>query len=613
MKIKQMAERLNSVPVRKKAKRLLALTMAVLMVNPVTGYGVSAHAQEAETITAFAKLSGEIATQQLAVGAEESDIHLPDTLSVTIGVSSVKTEENAVKDSQPKEIPAEEAKPNESTSEEPAADESPADNSTVSDNDAEEPQEDANAAEDNTATASEATVVLDSGEVPLAASTTGSAISADSDDADTEQTETETITTEERTLTGITWEINAERSGSDTFDSESTGAVFFYEPVLPEGYTLADGVSLPQIQVQIEDSGKWAFSQSTTIDGIEITVKAEKDVFPEGAVLHVEKVTNAEDKEKIQSAVSEEVKAEDAAKTVTELVSFDITITDAEGNELQPDTSKGEVKVSFAQLPMVTEDATPTQELKVFHMDDSLSEAKGLDTTVNQEAESVEAPAEHFSLYTVALLTATAEDGEASVTDSEGAVTYYDTIEEAFAAAQSMSGSTVTLLKDVATEDTVNITSGTVILDLNGKAWTNTFSVGSGVLQLVGSSGNTASLTVKDSAGEGSITTTDSGVYSIFGYTDYSLSLEGGSYTGIWARGSEVGNVLADGYAYKNNESGEWITDMSDCEISNVTVRAIPVKITAQPEDTLAASGYSEAPTFNVTAETIPAVKTHEE
>ena len=31
MKIKQMAERLNSVPVRKKAKRLLALTLAVLL------------------------------------------------------------------------------------------------------------------------------------------------------------------------------------------------------------------------------------------------------------------------------------------------------------------------------------------------------------------------------------------------------------------------------------------------------------------------------------------------------------------------------------------------------------------------------------------------------
>ena len=71
MKIKQMTERLNSVPVRKKAKRILALMLAVLMVNPVTGYGVTAHAQEAQTITAFSELSGKIASQQLAVGAEE--------------------------------------------------------------------------------------------------------------------------------------------------------------------------------------------------------------------------------------------------------------------------------------------------------------------------------------------------------------------------------------------------------------------------------------------------------------------------------------------------------------------------------------------------------------
>ena len=400
MKIKQMTERLNSVPVRKKAKRILAVTLAVLMVNPVTGYGVVAHAQEVGTITAFGNLSSEIATQQLAVGAEESDINLPDTLSVTLSVYGVDTAENVVEDSQTEEIPTEEAKPDESTSEEPVADESPADASSVSGNDAEEPQEDANGAEDNTATDSEATVVLDSGEVPLVASTTGSAISVELDDADTEQTETETITTEDRTLTGITWQINAERSGSDTFNSENAGAVFFYEPVLPEGYTLADGVSLPQIQVKIEENVQWAFSQSTTIDGIEITVKAEKEVFPEGAVLRAEKVTNAEDTEKIQDAVSEEVKTQDAAKTVTKLISFDITITDAEGNELQPDTSKGEVRVSFAQLPMVTEDIAPTQELKVFHMDDSLSEAEEIESIVDDKG-VVEAVAEHFSIYAI--------------------------------------------------------------------------------------------------------------------------------------------------------------------------------------------------------------------
>lgn len=573
MKIKQMAERLNSVPVRKKAKQILAVTLAVLMVNPVTGYGITAHAQESETITAFAKLSSEIATQQLAVGAEESDINLPDTLSVTLSVYGGDTTESIVEDSQPEEIPAE------STSEEPAVDETPADDSTVSDNDAEEPQDDENGAEDNTATDSEATVVLDSGEVPLAASTTGSAISADLDDADTEQTKTETITTEERTLTGITWQINAERSGSDTFNSESAGAVFFYEPVLPEGYTLADGVSLPQIQVQIEDNSKWTFSQSQTIDGIEITVKAEKDVFPEGAVLHVEKITSTEDKAKIQSAVSEEVQSVDTAKTVTELVSFDITITDADGNELQPDTSKGEVKVSFAQLPMVTQEAAPTQELKVFHMDDTLSEAKGLDTTVDQVAETVEATAEHFSVYTVAQLTDEIRANvEAEIKASDDTLTYYDTIEEAFTAAQSMDGCTVKLLKDVSTENAVNLTKGTFSFDLNGKAWSNTYLSGSGVLQLNGTDGK-VSLTIKDSAGGGKITTTASNCFSVFRYSNSSLTLEGGNYpNGIWTVPYDVGELLADGCAYKNNDNGEWITDTSVNKVTNVTVAKAPME-----------------------------------
>ena len=429
MEIKRMAEHINSVSVRKKAKRLLAAALALLMVNPITGYGVSAHEQETEIITAFAQLSDGIATQQLPVGAEESDIHLPDTLNVTVSISSADTAKSTEEESQPDKTATEESEPDESIAEEPQTDGTADRDSTVSGNDAEEPQEDENSTVNSTATDSEAMVVLDSGKVPLASSTTGSAISADLEAVETEQTETEEITSEERTLTGITWQINAERSGSDTFDSESAGAVFFYEPVLRSGYALADGVSLPQIEVRIEDGGRWAFSQSQTIDGIEITVKAEKDVFPEGAVLHAKKVTNAEDKEKIQSAISEEVQSTDTAKTVTELVSFDITITDADGKELQPDTSKGEVRVSFAQLPMVTEDAAPSQELKVYHMDDTLSEAKGLDTTVNQETESVEATAEHFSLYTVVVLTATAASvnelwvGNTNVVQSGGTLT----------------------------------------------------------------------------------------------------------------------------------------------------------------------------------------------
>ena len=587
MEIKRMAEHINSVSVRKKAKRLLAAALAILMVNPATGYGVAAYAQEAEAIIAFENLLSGIAAQQLTVGAEESDIYLPDTLNVTVGVSSADTAEsiaeepqtdetsggdsavlgNDAEETQPDETAAEEPQPDEGVVEEPQTDEDSDGDTAVSENDTKEPQEDEDSTEDNTATDSEATVVLDSGEVPLAASTTGSAISADLDDADTEQTETEKMTSEVRTLTGITWQINAERSGSDTFNSESAGAVFFYEPVLPEGYTLADGVSLPQIQVQIEDNSKWAFSQSQTIDGIEITVKAEKDVFPERAVLHAKKVTNAEDKEKIQSAVGEEVQSTDTAKTVTELVSFDITITDAEGNELQPDTSKGDVRVSFAQLPMVTEDTSPTQELKVFHMDDTLSDAQGLDTTVDQEAGTLEAPAEHFSLYTVALLTATAEDGEASVTNAEGAIIYYATVEKAVEAALGLEGATVTLLKDPAAYVSIVDMNGEFTLDLNGKTW-------SGLGLDVGIVAGSLKVHVKDSVGSGKMGTLACGMRA-------SATLAGGSYDRIdlskFTNATvTLDSILEDGYVYKNTDGTiHHVTadESSDKIIKNVSVK----------------------------------------
>ena len=88
MKIKQVAVRLYGVPARKKAKQLLALALAVLMLNPGTGYGLAAHAQETaqetKSIQAFATLPAEVASQQLAAGATAADINLPTTLAATV-------------------------------------------------------------------------------------------------------------------------------------------------------------------------------------------------------------------------------------------------------------------------------------------------------------------------------------------------------------------------------------------------------------------------------------------------------------------------------------------------------------------------------------------------
>ena len=250
MEIKQMAERITSVSARKKAKRLLAASLAVLMINPVTGYGVAAQARESEIITAFAELPGEITAQQLKVGAAESGIRLPDTLDVTVRVAATDTADGN----------EEAAQSERSTTEEPAADENSSGDASVSGNESVEPETQDNSTADSLATGSEAELILDSGAEPVPGNsstdpsvetTTGSATITNLDDADTEQTEPEAFTSEERTLVGITWQINADNSTSQSFDSSENGAYYTYVPVLPEGYTLADGVSLPEINVLI--------------------------------------------------------------------------------------------------------------------------------------------------------------------------------------------------------------------------------------------------------------------------------------------------------------------------------------------------------------------------
>jgi len=94
MKIKRTTERLGSGSAQQTAKRVLALALAVLMLNPGTGYGLAAHAQETapvaaqevKSIQAFAPLPAKITSQQLAAGALVTDIKLPTTLAATVAV-----------------------------------------------------------------------------------------------------------------------------------------------------------------------------------------------------------------------------------------------------------------------------------------------------------------------------------------------------------------------------------------------------------------------------------------------------------------------------------------------------------------------------------------------
>ena len=139
---------------KKKMKRLLAVVLSMLMMVSVIDYSglQNVNAQTlngTKTITAFARLTEDIANQQLAVGVEESEIKLPDTLNVTIQDPMVEAPKTA----------------------------------------------------------------------------TGSAIGLGSDQAASKQVDMEQIISQEQTITGITWKINVENSGSTAFDSTNAGAV----------------------------------------------------------------------------------------------------------------------------------------------------------------------------------------------------------------------------------------------------------------------------------------------------------------------------------------------------------------------------------------------------
>ncbi len=194
---------------------------------------------------------------------------------------------------------------------------------------------------------------------------------------------------------------------------------------------------------------------------------------------------------------------------------------------------------------------------------------------------------------------------EASITEQGGNITSYATIEEAITAAQNMENCTVTLLKDVETENLILINKGTFTLDLNGKWLNNTANDGICAIGLQGA----VSLKIKDSVGTGGITTIET--YSIYSLEYCSLKIEGGSYKGIMWSYNNVGDALENGYVYRNISDNSLVTyvyTLNNFEIYNVKVTPAPAIITAQPEDTIIALGYTvdQAPTFTVTAQTVP-------
>ena len=149
----------------------------------------------------------------------------------------------------------------------------------------------------------------------------------------------------------------------------------------------------------VEDSGE-AFQQGQEISGVFVTVKADPGVFPKGAKLQVKKVGKGTER-KVDSAVKEKLEADQ--ENLLQSMIFDISVLNKDGEEVQPDTTKGEVKVQFSHIPFLQEDAE--KQISVFHLDSVDAEAEKLATEKIEEKENaVEVSAEHFSLFAVSLV-----------------------------------------------------------------------------------------------------------------------------------------------------------------------------------------------------------------
>ena len=152
-------------------------------------------------------------------------------------------------------------------------------------------------------------------------------------------------------------------------------------------------------QEAVEDAVE-AFQQGQEISGVLVSVKADPGVFPTGAKLQVKKVGIAAER-KVDSALKE--KLLENRENLLESMIFDISVLNKDGEEVQPDTTKGEVKVQFSHIPFLQEDAE--QQISVFHLDSVDAAAEKLAAEKIEEKENaVEVSAEHFSLFAVSLV-----------------------------------------------------------------------------------------------------------------------------------------------------------------------------------------------------------------
>ena len=443
-------------------KRIATVAMsAVLVANsmPLSAFAAEIDKEDVR-IAGFAELEESVREQELPVGAEESEIVLPDTLTVTVEVAEKgqSEEENdggtedtdgAKEASKGEEAPEGGSSDEENTGEAEGANEgqeypgsdgknfSTVIQESFTPNEApsgESGSEEDGKTEDDT---SEDPESVDGEALPESEDTTQGNNGEDTSDLEasvgflsgmadfffpaltvyaaeagkSSEYGAAEDNSQEITLDGIEWTLDADHSSRKHFSSENAGDHFVYEAVLPDGYTTDE--DLPTIKVTIIETDEKesteeapAFERSQTIDGVKITVTADEGVFPEGAELSVKRAGYA-DRKQAEEAVED---AREEEQNVAKSYTFDIKVLDQDGNEIEP-ADEGKVKVSFTLDEVADENLTTN----VYHITEKEKGSAGEDTaetqgeseltaeklTVETDGDTAVAETDGFSLYTV--------------------------------------------------------------------------------------------------------------------------------------------------------------------------------------------------------------------
>ncbi len=167
---------------------------------------------------------------------------------------------------------------------------------------------------------------------------------------------------------------------------------------------------------EAEEDETEAFEMEQTCADVTVCMSAPEGVFPKGAYFEVREVNNYEE-ENIDKAISE---ISDSNEQVAASYTYDITVYDKDGNEIEPNTDYGQVSVTFS----LKEAEDDTLQAKVYHIEGSGDElsAEELETTVS--GDEVTVLTDGFSVYTLKFIyenvlkyTYTVETGYVSLSD----------------------------------------------------------------------------------------------------------------------------------------------------------------------------------------------------